>query len=248
MEAKIKPQAATVSPPDEISALRKQLAELCELVGKLKQQVDDNHATVMTKLEQAPPKPVWPSIPAASLNDSPMPPNAAGRTNRPFKRRRGSKGELSETDFSRPSIPSGTGDLDLSDLQLSCPIAPTAPPPKFWMYLSGFNPRISDDDVEKVVKRCVGSEGEIEVSRLVPKDADTSSYTFVSFRVGLDPTLKCKALDLSTWPRSVRVREFIRNTKNDPPPLVAPSLPAEQLNVINDTPMDEKSVMETSQQ
>lgn len=47
-----------------------------------------------------------------------------------------------------------------------------------------------------------------EVVKLVPKGADISNMSFISFKIGLDPALKTNALDHLTWPVGIRFREF----------------------------------------
>lgn len=206
----------------EIDDLRNKVLELTKLVTVLQQQMNDYHSAVTSKLEQSQPI-AWPGLSTASATTPPIN-GRRNRPKRPMKRRCGSNGEPVEV---AEPIPTGTSDIDLSELQLSCPIAARVQPAKFWIYLSGFNPRITDDDVTKVVKRCLATDDDIEVHRLVPKDADVSRYTFISYKVGLDPALQQSALLLSNWPMCIKVREFINAPKNEPllPGSRDPSLP-----------------------
>lgn len=197
----------------EITDLRTKVDELTELVNALQEQMTANHAAVLTNIEKMQPA-KWPLLP----NASEIKPNAhnarASRPNRSAKRRRDANG--ASVDVSE-SIHNGTSDIDFSDLQLSCPITANAPPSKFWVYLSGFNPRIIDDDVVKIVKRCLSIESDIDVHRLVPKNADFSNYTFVSYKVGLNPEHAELALMPCKWPQCIKVREFVNNAaKNEP--------------------------------
>lgn len=46
------------------------------------------------------------------------------------------------------------------------------------------------------------------VVKLVPKGKTIEYLSFVSFKIGLDPSLKSKALDPETWPEGLLFREF----------------------------------------
>lgn len=110
-------------------------------------------------------------------------------------------------------IASGTKSIDLSDLSIPS-IAATAPPEKFWLYLSRLNPLITDSDVQKIVSRCLCTTDTVDVVRLIPKGKDAASLTFVSFKIGLDPTAKALALDPDSWPAGLLFREFVHLAKN----------------------------------
>lgn len=114
------------------------------------------------------------------------------------------------------AIAKGTRSINLSDLGgLSVPsIIPPAPPEKFWLYLSGLNPLITDNDMKNIVSRCLGTTDPVDVVRLVPKGKDTSTMTFLSFKIGLNPDVKSLALDSATWPNGLQFREFIQLPKN----------------------------------
>ena len=115
------------------------------------------------------------------------------------------------------SVPAarGTKTIDLSEIQLSVPFITKAPlPEQFWLYMTGLNPLITDTDVQKIVSRCLNISDGAEVARLVPKGKDVSTLTFVSYKIGLDPALKELALEPSSWPVGIRLREFIDYSKN----------------------------------
>lgn len=115
----------------------------------------------------------------------------------------------------------GTNKVDLSDLTV--PIGSNID--KFWLYLSGLNPLITDADVQKIVSRCLDEPELVDVVRLVPKGKDISGMTFVSYKVGLDRTFKAKALDPSTWPVGLLFREFVNQPKNMDRRIVPPNTP-----------------------
>ena len=117
-------------------------------------------------------------------------------------------GEKSDT-----LVPSscGTNNVDLSDLSVPSIVHNVN---KFWLYLSRLNPQITDSDVQKIVSRCISAPESVDVIRLVPKGKDVTGLSFVSYKIGLDPAMKNKALDSSSWPTGLLFREFIDQPKN----------------------------------
>ena len=110
------------------------------------------------------------------------------------------------------ALPScGTSDIDLSDLSVPSIVNNAN---KFWLYLSKLNPLVTDGDVQKIVSRCLNAPESVEVIRLVPKGKNIDSLTFVSYKIGLDPDIKTKALDSSSWPTGLLFREFVDQPKN----------------------------------
>ncbi|KAL9697807.1 hypothetical protein quinque_001248 [Culex quinquefasciatus] len=101
----------------------------------------------------------------------------------------------------RPTI-SGTGEVNLQDLSVTS-ITVEPRPQRFWLYLTGLNPKINTNDVKLIVERCLGTSLDLDPKLLVPKDTDCSRYRFVSYRIGLDPKLRDKALDGNNWPRNL---------------------------------------------
>lgn len=161
------------------------------------QQLSDAVAALNTKIDK---------LPGASAQLSWPTPNTPTWPRGP-KRRRVDE----NTTVSAPSD-RGTNSIDLSDLSVSS-VAPTAVD-KFWLYLSGLNPLVTGDDLQKIVSRCLSVPGPVDLVRLVPKGKDVSGMSFVSFKIGLDPDMKAKALDPSSWPVGLRFREFIDQQKN----------------------------------
>lgn len=128
---------------------------------------------------------------------------------------------VEQYDSAALTIDRGTRDIDLSDLSIGS-IMPTPTPPKFWLYLSGFQPLISCDDVQKIVARCLDLSAPCDVIRLVPKGKDVSNMSFVSFKVGLDPSARDQALLASTWLDGLVFREFVDQSKNSLRPSIKP--------------------------
>lgn len=82
------------------------------------------------------------------------------------------------------------------------------PPEKFWLYLSRIARHVTEDDVSELVKKCLQTQQPIDVRKLVRKDADLKQFAFISFKVGVEKSLKDKALDPSVWPKGIFFREF----------------------------------------
>lgn len=134
---------------------------------------------------------------------APRPKEASSWPRLGVKRRRGN-------DNLPITIPSdrGTNTIDLSDLSVSC-LTPAVSPPKFWLYLSGLHPLVTAEDIQKIASRCLKLTVPADVVRLVPMGVDIAKLSFISFKVGLDPSIKDLALDASTWPSGILFREFI---------------------------------------
>lgn len=79
--------------------------------------------------------------------------------------------------------------------------------PKFWVYLSRISPDVTAEQVISMVKSRLATE-DVVAFRLVPKDRDISTLSFVSFKVGMKQELRAKALTASTWPTGIYFREF----------------------------------------
>lgn len=104
---------------------------------------------------------------------------------------------------------SGSKQLDSS--VKSVPVC-AKPVNKFWLYLSRIRPDVTNEEVLAMVRANLDTTQDPEVVKLVAKGTDTSSMTFVSFKVGLDPSLKTNALNPSTWPEGIMFREFEDNS------------------------------------
>lgn len=172
-----------------------QLQQLSDMVGVLSKKVDNiSSVPIQNNYPVASPKrnenrtPVWPRLGA--------------------KRRRANFDV--ET---RPAVNKGTKEMNFEDLSVPF-IMPAAPTPVFWLYLSGFQPMITDKDVEKIVSCCLNTNEAVNVIRLVPKGKDISKMSFISFKIGLNPDLKSHALNAENWPDGLMFREFMDQPKN----------------------------------
>lgn len=214
-------KASAVNRDDELAALRSQVSELTAFVATLQREMTSNHDAVLKKMEK--------------MSSETNPDNPSNTSNsRSAKRRRRDFPDDAE-DF--PQLPScrGTNAVDLSVLSLSCNIVNEVPPDnRFYIYLRGLNPKITDDDVVKLTKFCLKTTADLKVGRLVPKNADVSRYTFVSYKIGVDPSLKEMALLTSTWPVGLFVREFEDDSSKNQPAKINTGPDNEQINNMMD--------------
>lgn len=181
-------QLASQVPPDQQNSndLPMQVQQLSNIVETLSKKIDN--------LSCVQPQPNWP-----------IPCTPAG-PKRSVKRRR-----IDDRPIVQPPPECGTKNVDLSDLSVSTVVRNVE---KFWLYLSGLNPLITDDDVQKIVCRCLNVPAPTDVIRLVPKGKDVAELSFVSYKISLDPDMKIKALDSSSWPVGLLFREFVNQPKN----------------------------------
>lgn len=90
----------------------------------------------------------------------------------------------------------------------SVPICNDTRDQKFWLYLSRIRPDVTNDAVRSMVKANLALDTDPDVVKLVSKDKDISTLNFVSFKIGLEPSQKSRALDPATWPTGLLFREF----------------------------------------
>lgn len=91
---------------------------------------------------------------------------------------------------------------------VSVPICKTEDDQRFWLYLSKICPDVTVEAVCAMTKANLNIDNDPSVVKLVPKGRTIDSLSFVSFKIGLDPSLKQKALDPETWPEGLLFREF----------------------------------------
>ncbi|XP_055614893.1 uncharacterized protein LOC129761203 [Toxorhynchites rutilus septentrionalis] len=114
-----------------------------------------------------------------------------------------------DLDYKVPECKSGSKQVGQNVTSVPVIEKPTT---KFWIYLSRIRPDVSIQDVQKMVRANLELSHDPEVVKLVAKGVDTSNMTYISFKVGLDPTLRTTALDPSTWPEGIMFREFEEHT------------------------------------
>lgn len=103
-------------------------------------------------------------------------------------------------------------------------IVAAAPSPKFWLYLSRISRDVTPEQVRALVSNRLDTD-DVEVVRLVAKNRDLSTLSFVSFKVGLNNSVKGRAMSNSTWPKGILFREFQdnRSTQNFWKPQLTPN-------------------------
>lgn len=100
---------------------------------------------------------------------------------------------------------SGSKQIGENTVSVAISAKPTS---KFWLYLSRIRPDVTNADMSAMVRANLELDQDPEIIKLVAKGADISNMTFISFKVGLEPSLKAKALDPSSWPEGIMFREF----------------------------------------
>ena len=83
----------------------------------------------------------------------------------------------------------------------------------FWLYLSGFQPSVSEERITHLAQTQLNTEV-LKVSKLVAKSKDIGSYSFVSFKVGMSLDLRSKALSTETWLAGIKFREWTDYNKS----------------------------------
>lgn len=169
-----------------LASLPAQVQQLHDVVAELSKKVDTFSAKPQ-RIQSLSASPAWPRLSA--------------------KRRREDRPDVNVL------TAKGTKAIDLTDLSVPF-ISSTTASEKFWLYLSRLNPLITDNDVQNIVSRCLGTTDQTDVIRLVPKGKDVTNMTFVSFKIGLDPGMRDLALDPDSWPTGLQFREFVDLAKN----------------------------------
>lgn len=82
--------------------------------------------------------------------------------------------------------------------------------PEKAVWISNLHRETNEEDLMSYIKDtiCIASTSEINVRKLVKKDREISSYSFVSFRVTCSVDTFNTLLDVSNWPNYCKIREF----------------------------------------
>lgn len=123
----------------------------------------------------------------------------------------GSRRLFGRKDNDIPALMRATGD-SLSP-SFGCLTVPVRAEDKFWVYLSRIAREVTPEQIHRLTQCRLATEN-VEVVRLVAKNKDIQSMSFISYKVGVSMDLKEKALSSSTWPRGLLFREFVDNRKN----------------------------------
>lgn len=97
------------------------------------------------------------------------------------------------------------------DADVAVPLAVSQRDTKFVLYLSGFAPQATVNEIADLVKKNLNTDETIDVAKLVPKGKNLCELTFVSFKVGIGLHLKDLALQSSSWQKGIVFREFDSN-------------------------------------
>lgn len=147
-----------------------------------------------TEIKQLSHKPV-PSIQSPSVKNWPYigPIRAAKRLRGP--------------DMAQKATECQSGSKPLDQNIISVPVC-AKPANKFWLYLSRIRPDVTNEEMSAMVRANLDTTQDPEVVKLVAKGTDISNMTFISFKIGLDPSLRTIALDPASWPEGIMFREF----------------------------------------
>ena len=77
---------------------------------------------------------------------------------------------------------------------------------KFWLFLSRFSPHATVEEISKLVQQNLETDEPIEAVKLVRKNTDLDQLKFVSFKVGIKPALKEKAMQPASWQKGIYFR------------------------------------------
>lgn len=82
----------------------------------------------------------------------------------------------------------------------------------FSLLLTNFDVCVREDDVRLMVSQCLGASSADckTVKKLVPIGVDYNSLDYVSFRIILNEKWRTIAMRSSTWPKSIKFREFVK--------------------------------------
>lgn len=146
---------------------------------------------------------------AALINSSSLTPKSSTRpTNATGSlRRRQLFGKPEVFERRQQDLMCGTGS-SLSPSQGTFAVPP--PKQKFWLYLSRISRDVTVEQMRELAMQRLETN-DVEAFRLVANGKDVSSLSFISFKVGMSPDLKAKALSTSTWPKGILFREFKDN-------------------------------------
>lgn len=141
------------------------------------------------------------AVPSTPLAAVPSPFPLSTRTKRPREI------DVDDDNSTRrpPKLLCGTNTRHSDDNPVA--VCPTNAVPDFWLYLSNIQPNVADEQVRTMVNECLGTDN-LKLVKLIPRDRDQRTLTFISFKVGISSDLKDKAMSVDTWPLGIRFREF----------------------------------------
>lgn len=81
-----------------------------------------------------------------------------------------------------------------------------------WIFVSRLSPDTTTEEMASYVEQQLGTS-DIVVYKLLAKDRDMSSVSFISFKIGIPHSLRSQALSSSIWPTHVVFREYEKRTE-----------------------------------
>lgn len=180
------------------AGLEKQLSSHTEILGNLKQQIlDELKIEIRSSFSKM--SNIAFTTPITSRRSSNVP------------RTIGSRRLFAKKDNNVPTLIHATGESESPSLGRLTVQQPTK---KFWIYLSRISREVTPEQIAELTKRRLSTEN-IEVVRLVAKNKDIRTMSFISYKVGVEMELKSVALSSSTWPKGMLFREFIDDRKSE---------------------------------
>lgn len=79
---------------------------------------------------------------------------------------------------------------------------------KFWLFFTRIKNDVTEDEIRVMVTESLGIDDDLVVKKLVPDWKDTSLLPCISFKVGIDVSLRDRAICSSTWPEGICFRQF----------------------------------------
>lgn len=195
-----------------VTDLRSQIKSLTDLILSLQTKISEYNAQLLSKINDLNSK-IGDLDSKNKLGSDSSEGNVNNTSHHPknyshiAKQHNGTDNESRNQIIIQPPVTCGTNDFGFTDLSVPC-FTVEPPAKKFWLYLTGFHPSVLEEDITKIINRCLDTTEPPVIIRLTPKGKDVSSYSFVSFKVGLNMCHKETALLASTWPRNVKFREF----------------------------------------
>ena len=163
--------------------------EQSKVLDELRKEAALNTAKINTILERTP-LPTTPHLPRSQLT---------------LNLRKRPRLLIPDESPQRVNTCEGTKDIEADD---AIPLAAARKDQLFWLYLSGFDPKATVQQVEKLVRNNLNTDKAVQVVKIVPKGKSLDELTFVSFKAGVDTQLKDLALSKSTWQKGIVFRQF----------------------------------------
>lgn len=87
--------------------------------------------------------------------------------------------------------------------------------PEKAIWVSRIHRETTEEELAQYVKESIGiASDDINVRKLIKKDRDISTYSFVSFRITCSSANFSKLMDPMYWPSNSHIREFDLNRKS----------------------------------